>query len=482
MKISQTMMMVVPAACLAFAVFPYGMRMAGGTPQTNEVSYGEYMTRITESLPEIRKNSLTIERARNAIGAAGSAEDTGLLGSASYGKTTRFASNPFSRPGYETTYTADLGISRKIIQSGTALSAGLGYTQNRPDINYGNYVLPQAYHYPFYYVGFSQSVMKNAFGVVDRFALKDAEMKLAIEKIRKTEYDKTTLNPYKKLYFDWIEYEQRLELLNKSIDNAKSLLEQVNRKFRTGLAENDDVQNATATLLQHRAVYEESLAEFKSMIARIAEYIDVSGHAASSADFLTFYRKAMDAEFGAIPFDRTRSAEIYRLAKNNRRYAGTIAENKLLPTLDVTGKYTRKTQDVAFSSAVGNMPETDYYIGFSISYPLGNSLAASELKEAEIAVAEVNHEFDISKNDYRQRIESLRESAGGLRRVIHLTEERIRALESKYATERKKYLQARMDLNFLISTANTLTSEQMNLWRLKKNLVYLLIDYEDLSE
>ncbi len=476
--------MIAPvlAAVSFLALFPATAFSDEEKTVRREVSYLEYLARIRESLPEIRKNALAVDRARNTLRGTGSAEDINLEGTASYGKTTRYASNPFSRPGYEKNYTADMGLTRKIIESGTTLSAGVGYTRNSPNINYGDYDLPPAYHYPSYYLGFSQSVLKNAFGVVDRYASKDAGMKLEIEKLRNSENNKSTLNPYKKLYFDWIEYARRLELLNKSVDNARSLLEQVNRKFRTGLAENDDVQNATATLLQHRTAYEESLAEYNAMLRRLSVYIDSSGLTAAEEEFDRYFKKAADDEFPLQPFEETRAADIYRLTKKNRNYAKSVAGNKLLPQLDITGKYTRKAQDDDLASAMGGMSDTDYYIGFSVSYPLGNSMSESERREAEIAVAEVNHEYDISKNDYRKSVESLRESAVGLRRVIELTEQRIRALESKYSTERKKYLQARMDLNFLISTANALTSEKMNLQNLKKQLIYLYVDYGDLTE
>jgi outer membrane protein TolC len=478
----KSLIAALAAAALLSPAWYAAADTAGNAEKKTVISYADYMGKIREKLPELRKNRLAVEKAGNARLAAGAAGDTKLDAAGSYSRTWRYSNNPFSRTGYENYYDANLGLSRKFTATGTTLSGGVAYSQFRSEIDYDNFNLPDAYHYPSYYLGFSQSLLKNAFGTVDRFARNDAEMKLAIEKLRAENSDKNDLNQYRKLYFSWIEYARRLELLARSIQNAEALHAQVLRRFRAGLSDNDDVQNAAASVLQYRANREDALASYNALLGQLGIFIDTAAAEPDPGEFENHFKSSSSVEYGDVKFEKTRAAGIYRLTKENYRYSREVAGNKLLPQLDITGKYTRKAQDDSLAGAAGKIHDQDYYVGFSVSYPLGNSQSESEARAAELAVEEVNHEYDISGNEYDKNLKSIRSSAEGLKRIIGISEERIRALESKYGTEQKKYLQARLDLNFLIATANTLTAEKINLLGLKKQLIYHHIDYGDLTE
>lgn len=480
--IREALIGILAAAALLAPAASGAAETAGNAEKKAVLSYAEFMVKIREKLPELRKNRIAVEKAGNTRLAAEAAEDTKIDAAGSYARTWRYSNNPFSRTGYENYYDANLGLSRKFSATGTTLSGGVAYSQFRSEIDYGSFIMPDAYHYPSYYLGFSQSLLKNAFGTVDRFARNDAEMKLSIEKLRAENADKNDLNQYRKLYFSWIEYARRLELLAESIRNAEALHAQVIRKFRAGLADNDDVQNAAASLLQYRANREDALAAYNALLGQLGMFIDTASALPEAAEFETHYRASSSAAYGEVKFETTRAAGIYRLTKENYRYTREIAGNKLLPQMDITGKYTRKAQDDSFTGAAGKIHDSDYYVGFSVSYPLGNSQSESEARAAELAVEEVNHEYDISGNEYGKNLKSIQSSAEGLKRIITITGERIRALESKYGTEQKKYQQARLDLNFLIATANTLTAERISLLGLKKQLIYYHIDYADLTE
>lgn len=459
---------------------PHGLH-AQASGEKNTIRYEEFITKIKDALPQIRKNRIAVKRAENAVSSGQSVFDTKLEASASWNKTWKYSYNPFSRTGYETDYAGSLGLTKKFYSTGTSVSGGISYRQYQSDIDYGSLAIPDTYYYPAYYAGFSQSLLKNSFGIMDRFAAKDAEMKKEIERLRATQNDDTDLNYYRKLYFDWLESIERIELLKKTIADAIILKERVNNKFRLGLAENDDVQNAAAAELQYRSVYEEESSSLKSIVDEIGLFIDTSKIFPEKKELENYLKQCDDYPFAEIPFENTRLASIYRLTKENYEYAEKVAGNKLLPQLDIVGTITRKAQDTTFPKAAKNINDTDYYVGISASFPLENNAAESEKKNAALAVEEINHEYDIACNNYKKNIAALGNNAKAVKKMIELSESRVRALESKYRTEEKKYLQARLDLTFLISTAQTLTAERLNLLRLKKMLVYHLIDHQDLT-
>jgi len=242
---------ILLGALLAVAGSATGADLRGEeAPSGREtITFESYLGKIREHLPELRKNRIAVERARNARLAADAGFDAMVEGSGAWNKTWRYSNNPFSRTGYENNYTANLGVSKKIAPTGTTLSAGASYTRFSSEIDYGSFVLPEAFHYPSYYAGFTQSLLNNAFGIIDRFAANDAEMKTAIEKLRAENAEKSDLNRYRKLYFDWIEYAARLDLLKKSIVNAEALRDRVASKFRLGLAHKTILRDRVVRLL-----------------------------------------------------------------------------------------------------------------------------------------------------------------------------------------------------------------------------------------
>jgi hypothetical protein len=447
-----------------------------------KISYRDYIGTITQKLPELRRNEIQVERAKNTLYGTESTEDTFLEGDATYTKSKQYSMNPYSRTGYTSEYTANLGIARKFNRTGTTVNAGVSYYEFRNDINYEGVSLPNTYYYPSAYIKFSQSILKNTFGVIDRFAKNDAVMKLEIEKLRRGEADKSDLNYYRKLYFNWIEYLEQIKLINESIENARALSNQVARRFRTGLADNDDVQSAAALVLQYQATYEEVKAALVALERELKLFLDTTQYQPDESEFGRLYAMTREKDYSRIPFEKTRSAEIYRITKKNLHYARDIAENRLLPQLDLVAQYTRKSQDDQFSTAAHELNDTDYYIGFSMSYPLENIESRSGVREVKLSIQEINNEFDVSKNDYHKSLDSLIEYSSGTNRVIDLKERRIKTLESKYRTELKKYQQTRLDLQFLINTANEITSERIGLLQLKNRMIQYAIDYDDLTK
>jgi len=472
---------IVVTGCMLSLSTLYAEGEASAPGATQQISYNEYISILSKKLPELRKNRLQVERAVNTRYAAGTITDTNLEGSGTYSKNTQYSTNPYAASGSTRTYNANLGVSRRILQSGTTLNAGVGYVQNQYNAEINGYRVNDTYR-PSYYIGFSQSVLKNAFGVVDRFSRNDAEMKLAIEKLQQQENDKISLNAYRKLYFTWIEYAETLSLLKESIRNARVLYNQVQRKFRTGLSDNDDVQNAADTVLQYQISYQNTLAAYNAVEKQLRIFFDVAKYRPDSGEFERYFGISTGSEYTQVPFENTRNAEIYRLTKKNYAYSQSVAENRLLPELNIVGQYTRQSQDQRFSDAVQSMNDSDYYIGFTVTYPIGNTESRSAVRESELAVMEVNHEFDITRNEYRKSLQSIIQYAAGLKNMISLTEQRIRVLESKYRTEQAKYRQARLDLNYLITTANNVTSSKMSLLNYKNQMIQYYIDYGDLVQ
>lgn len=442
-----------------------------------KISYKNFIERVKLQLPELRKNRLQVEKAKNTLYGAGSDGDFYLTGESGYTKTDVLSQGSSTE---KKDYSSKLGVTKKITQTGTEITTGAAY--NRTEYSSDS---SSAYHYPSLYVKFSQSLLKNAFGTVDRYAVNNAKMLYEIEKLRETESNKTDINYYKKLYFSWIEYREELKMINNSIDTSKKLAESIKNRFRSGLVNSADLYSSAAVVLKYQIAYEELQTEMNAMETELSIFFnDISSgnKVPDDAEFQEFYTSSSASPYLPVTFDRTTNAGIYRLTKENLKYTADVSENKLLPQLDLVAEYTKKSEDTAFIKSAENLNSTDYYLGFSFSYPLQNIENRSKLQETKLTIEEINSEYSISENSYQKSLNSIISRYKDFLRLSALREKRINTLEEKYRFELQKYQQSQLDLETLINTSIDITNERISLVQLKKKMIENYIDFTDLTE
>jgi outer membrane protein TolC len=440
---------------------------------TETVTYKQFLDRVSAVLPELKKNKIQVEKAKNTLYGAGSAEDINLTAETGYSKTDEFSKGTTTG---KKDLSSKLGLSKKIAQTGSNLNVGAAY--NRTE--YGSVSDP--YYYPSLYVKFSQSLLKNAFGIVDRYAVNNAKMQYDIAKLKEIQSNKTDLNYYRKLYFLWIEYREQLKLLNISINTALKLSESVKGKYRSGLVNNADLHSSDAFVLKYRIAYEELKTDMNAMETELSIFFTGNDVIPDDTEFSGFFSTAASAGYADVEFGKTTSAEIYRITKKNLQYSYDVAENKLLPQLDFIAEYTKKAQNDSFSKSVENMNSTDYYLGFSFSYPLQNTESKSKADEAKLAIDEINSEYSVSENSYKKSLYSIISRYKDSEQLVSLREKRIKSLEAKYRFELQKYQQSQLDLETVINTSIDITNEKISLIQLKKQIIDNYIDYKDLTE
>jgi len=437
------------------------------------ISFSEYLDVIKSKLPELNKSTFTIEKAEATLLSSESSFDTSLSASSTYSKTSTYSSS-ISKTYNSKTWSLDGSVSKKI-PSGTTLEAGTSYSYITQELNNSKYYRPAVY------VKFTQELLKNSFGLIDRFSVTDAKMKLEIEKLRKSETDKSYLNTYKKLYFNWIAQKKKLSLLKEYITNTEKLKADIEKKVKTGLSDNTDLITVEALLLQYKLNYRNSEIKLDEIKSALYIFPELDSSAPLEDDFAKTLNLSLKFQYEMVPYEKTKSAEIYRLTKENLLYAADVQQNKLLPQLNVSGEYTRLSNSEK-NNTYSNMNDSEYYIGFAFTYPLENSASRASLKQAEIAVKEINNEFDIARNSHSSNLKTTIKTIDGLRDIINISQKRIEVLESKYRNLYRQYLQSRQNLQTLVDTSIAITQQKIDLLELQNSLIQYSIDYEDLTE
>lgn len=442
-------------------------------PASKTISYDDYIAAIEKTLPELKSNEMSVVSAENKVKSAKSGGDTALTagGTAYSNKEYSGINDKGNVKGYDY-YT---GLSKTITATGTTVSGTYDYTKN----SYSNFSSTSDYsaYEPSVTLKVTQPLLYNFLGKVDRYAENNAKMQLEIAKQQLQENNKSVLNAYKKLYFQWIMYSGNIKNFDDAISNSNILKDQIRRKVNSGLADNDDYQGAVTSVLGYenqRRDYEISL---KNIEHQMNIYLDLSRGLPDSEFFNDIYTKAAGSGLEEVDFKKTTSAKIMDMTMKNYAYSKGVYENRLLPELNVFAGVTKK--DLSESQTYG-VKDTDYNVGFEFKYSLENNSAESSLKDVEIQIKSLEYEYKSTENSYRKQLLSYMEYSKGIIKQIENREKTLQALESKLVTERRKYNQARLNLSYVIDTENSITTEKNSILALKYQLIGNYIDYMDL--
>ncbi|MBN2402888.1 MAG: TolC family protein [Spirochaetes bacterium] len=438
------------------------------------LKYPDFIKHIENMLPEIKANETDLMLYENKVKRSKASGDITAAAGGDYSiqeqtKTTYGTGNASTGSFYA-------GLNKKLIPTGTTVSTEYNYSKSRySSLSTG---LDYSTYEPSVSLKITQPLLYNFLGRVDKYAEKNAKMQLDIERIKYSENNKSIINAYRKLYFEWILYKEILINIKESISNSKTLEEKIKRQVKAGLSDDDDYQKVVASTLAYECRYEEYLTTLKKIENEVQLYLAQLPDPDKESFNLLFMESNTDA-FENVDFSKTNSAKTIELAMENLNYTREVNENKLLPELNVYSQVTRKGYSEDSSSA-SRMDNTDYSVGFEFTYKIGNNSAESDLKEAEINLLAMKYEYESTLNDYKKSFSGYKSSAEGTKTLLKKTGAVLKALEAQLKTETKKYNQARLNLSYVIETENSIALKKIELLELKYQLIGHYIDYKDL--
>jgi outer membrane protein TolC len=339
--------------------------------------------------------------------------------------------------------------------------------------------LSDTYYQPAVYATIAQPLLLNAFGILDRFAENSARMKLQIAELQAREQTSADLNRYRKLYFQWITSRQVTGLILDTIQNARTLDNQIARKFATGLADNDDRQKTLSHVLQQQELHNRGMMHQEAIENELNIVFQSTRYAPDMNEVEKYSRVAIAHTYQPVPFEKTRANAIISLSVKNLKYARYAAKNRALPEMNIFGTVKKKSQvqDSSESYQYSEMNDTDYSVGFIFSYPLGSNTSEGEVTRISAIVGELEKEYEIAKNNYTRTLDTVITLVDGNIKILALKQQNIKALKSRLATEKRKYSQARLNLAYVIETENKIVEEEINILNLKNQLIELYFDY-----
>ena len=192
-------------------------------------NYSIYIENVRKKLPEIKKNEISLQKINNDILRTRSIDDIFITMNALFQNiddkqlsVDRFIDSSHFGTGI------NFQLQKKFSKTGTVLN----FTSSFWDQKYtrdGIDLFDNVYE-PMFSLTFSQPLLNNRFGLIDKFSMENAKIKYNIEKLRSTLSDEQIINYYSKKYFDFLANKEIVTLIDQSIKNTNILYKQIKDK------------------------------------------------------------------------------------------------------------------------------------------------------------------------------------------------------------------------------------------------------------
>ena len=474
--------------------------------QTNEtiiLPYTQYMERIKNLIPEMKLTASQESNAANNLTKAKSSGDVKFdLQAGAIGKQSHFDEYSFL-PTSDFNYNGfriGAGFSGLIPYSGTRWSVEIKHDSFFGDFNTGDIILPVdtpigtingklpnlgtnnfKYYYPSIKIQIAQPILRDFFGKLDRYPIRDAEYQLTIAKLKRIIDDQSVLTSYQKMYYQWIMSRKLIALYNEMIREARSFENQVYKRYRSGVIDNDSYQNARRQTLKYIEARDKSELMLKKVIRNIQFFIPEENIIPNEDDWNQTLETSINAEINIVPFLESAQGQMAYQLKLRSEYAISIMKNNALPDLSIVGSVSLSSlDDSGYFKSFSTMTNVDYFVGLMFSYPIGGRDAKAKMEDAYAALNAVTADFDRVNRDFDVQIGTYYDEFETYKKMLENKKLEVNAIVSRINTQNAKFRQGRLPTDEIINARLDLAQARAELLNLQYLIISTVMDYNSL--
>ena len=448
--------------------------------ETNTVkmlTYAAYVETIRELIPEIKINAATVTNAENVLLSAESVGDINLNAQVgAIGKKGAFntlsPTTPIDAHGFRTS----VGAGSLIPYSGTRWDASFSHDSLFNAGSTGSSYTPSLT------LQVTQPLLRNFFGALDKYPIKDAEYSLSIAELQRDIQDISVLTSYKKMYYEWIMYEKLVAYLEKMIESSKDFENQIKRRLRNNLVDNDDYQNAITQTLRYEDTYSDyamRLTNIKNAINYFMPITDTNPDDTAWDVFLEIGKSLKDIE--ALEFKESIYGQVAHQENLRAEYFLDAMKNNSLPDLAFVGSVTLGGVDTDdYFNSYGQMTNVDYFMGLSFSYPIGGRQYKAQLRNAENGLYTIMTSYEQADRDYTLQLSTIINRYKTYKVMLDSKSAQIAAIESRMKTQLVKFKQGRLEIDDYIKAGIELVQTQTEYLNLEYLVISNIFDYREL--
>lgn len=473
--------------------------------QTNAeiLSYAEYIERIKNIIPEMKLTAIQESNAYNNLTKAKSSGDVKFdLQAGAIGTQKHFEE-------YNIIPTADFmhngmrigaGFSGLIPYSGTRWSVKIQHDSYFGDLKMGEVEIPVdtplgtvvgrlpnlstnnfKYYAPSIEIQIAQPILRDFFGKLDMYPIKDAEYQLTIAKLKRIIDDNSVLTSYQKIYYQWIMSQKLIKLYDEMIREAKAFENQIYKRYTSGVIDNDAYQNARRQTLKYREARNKSELILKKIIRNIQFFIPEENVEPNEDDWESMLETSINTKINVVPFLESAQGQMAYQLKLRSEYALSIMKNNSLPDLSIVGSVSLSTlDDSGYFNSFSTMTNVEYFVGLMFSYPIGGRDAKAKMEDAYNALTAVTADFDRVNRDFDVQIGTYYDEFEAYKTMLEDKKLEVQALASRVRTQNERFRQGRLPVDEIINARLDLVNARAELLNLEYMIISTVMDYNSL--
>ena len=446
--------------------------------ESEVVYFSDYIYDVIDKLPDIQLNKLkNTEASVRLLKALKQQEWVFDLRSGAY-QETDFTGNLDSPFVFQTGWELASSISKTFLSIGGRMNLDFVYRQFVARGVVDGITEEREFFVPVLTFQYVQPLLKNAFGILDRSPIALAGLDKRIASWTVEEENSYLLANYKKIYMQWVVYDQIKEFLLESLANSKEL-EKISKDQRNiGYIDEVDYQNAKMLTLEIESELLDVDRTYTNLLYQISYLVDNTNIKPDPQEW-DILNTALDNEsFQGIPFNDTRQALILSFMQDKIKHSMGALRNSRLPELNLLLTAAMEVYSTNSTSQINEMILVPaYYTGLQFKYPLGDmdyKANTAELRkyrsEYNFLVTKYQNEFDYKMSEKERNLKFYKQKINN-RQILR------EALQKRYVSQYKGFSQGRNVLANLIDTRNKMLQNRIEEADMQLRLIYEYFDF-----
>ncbi|MDK2817873.1 MAG: TolC family protein [Spirochaetota bacterium] len=442
------------------------------------VYFSDYVYTVINKLPDIQLNKLkNIEASVNLLKALKQKEWEFNVRSGAF-QESDFTGNIDSPFIFQTGWEAASSLSKTFVNIGGRMNLDFVFRQFIARGVVDGIIEKREFFVPTLTFKYAQPLLKNAFGLLDRSPIALAGLDKRMASWTVEEENAYLLANYKKIYMQWIVYAQIQEFLIESLDNSKEL-EKISKAQRDiGYIDEIDYQNAKMLSLEIESELLDVERTYTNLLYQISYLVDNTNIKPDLGEWDILTAALNNESFQGIPFTDTRQALILSFMQNKIKHSVGALRNSALPELNLLLTAAMEVYSTNSTSQINQMILVPaYYVGLQFKYPLGDmdyKANSTELQKYQLEyrflVTKYQNEFDYKMSEKERNLTFYNQKINN-RQIVR------KALEKRYTSQYKGFLQGRNILANLIDTRNKMLQNRIEEADMQLRLIFEYFDF-----
>ncbi len=334
----------------------------------------------------------------------------------------------------------------------------------------------------------SMDLYKNFLGRITKSSLEKGQLSMKRALIEKNISVKTFKNNLRKIYWAIVANNEQKNLLENLVELSRKQFNESKKRNKSGVADYGEVARyrslwttRKASLLSQRYQLSELFKTLKELLPDLnGRNITLGAYDVEKTVEGVLACSKKIRSYSDAPFAFTMYDEMIDMLNKEKELEKKVISHYNDPSIRLNAQYASVGRDFGLEAAQDNLfdsPRARTSIGVNISIPLGGA----KKRTLEVKQELLKNRYDSKTKGNLSKIKAYHsetsEIIGFLNEVVKNQKEANRYLEKSMKVSLKKYKQARISVQELISEQDSLVQSKLNEIQTKLKIINTLMDY-----